>query len=125
LTTQPLALTCALEVRQLAFGKRLQNRRVDITLAAYRRRVAQLAGHLFHRLDQLLARLALGLPSPCAQVLQRQRTAGPGAVVLGGEIAPGQVAQVLVDVPRADRVALAVIVQVLEQLLSRQLQAAP
>src|SRR5690606_26927651 len=53
-----------------------------------------------------------------------QRAAGPGAVILGGKIATGHFPEITVHVAGADGSALAVVAQVLEQLLSRQLHAA-
>ena len=50
---------------------------------------------------------------------------GPGAEILGGEVAPGDLAQVVVDVGGGDVARLAVLVHVLEQLLPRQFLALP
>ena len=56
---------------------------------------------------------------------RRQHGAGPGAEVLGGELVARDLPEVFVDVGRVDRRAAAVLVQVLEQLLARQIAAAP
>ena len=57
------------------------------------------------------------------QQQQRQRAAGPGTVVLGGEVGAGQFTQVVVDVGGGHRATFAILVQILEQVLPGQLQA--
>src|SRR5262249_45400643 len=64
--------------------------------------------------------------SPAARMQDAARTvAAPRAKVLGGELAPGEVPEVRVDVAGIDRLALPVGIDVLEQLVSRQVLAAP
>ena len=45
--------------------------------------------------------------------------------MLGGEILAGRLADIVVDVGRADRLRLAVLVEILEQVLARQVLASP
>ncbi len=54
----------------------------------------------------------------------RQQGAGPGAEVLGGEIIRGDLAEVLVDVARVDRLGLPGLVDELKQVLARQIPTA-
>ena len=59
-----------------------------------------------------------------AERARREHRAGPGAEVLGREVLAGDLAQVGVHVGRVDRLPLAVVVDVLEQLVARQVAAA-
>ena len=56
---------------------------------------------------------------------ERVRRAVPGAEVLGGEVGAARLADVVVDVGRADAAHRAVVVDVLEQVLPRHRLAAP
>ena len=105
----------------------VEHGRVDVAPAADRRRVAEPLGDA-SRSRATTCVLGLGLRrrrgsnpgAPCGG----QDGAGPGAEVLGGEVLAGDLAQVGVDVGRADRLRLAVVVEVLEQLLPGQVLAA-
>jgi hypothetical protein len=93
---------------------------MDIGLAADRGGVAERFGdRLNDGLDADPRVLAL-----LEQLVQRDRARAPGAEMLGGEVAARRRADVIVDVARADRLRLAVAVDVLEQHLARQLLAA-
>ena len=94
-------------------------RRMDIGFAADRRRVAERLGdRLEHRLEAD-AVLAGG-----ADRLEGDDARAPGAEMLGGEILAGRRADIVVDVGRADRMGLAVAVDILEEVLARQVLAA-
>ena len=89
------------------------------------RRVAQPLGHLLDRPHHVALGLRLRVDASNSCSAQRgQHGAGPGAEVLGGEVLAGDLAQVVVDVARADGADLAVLVEVLEQLLPGQVLAA-
>ena len=99
---------------------RVEQRRVDIGLAAHRRRVAERLGdRLDHRLDA--DPRVLGL---LQHLLESDDARAPGPEMLGGEVAASRLADIIVDVARGDRVRLAVAVDILEQHLAGQLLAA-
>ncbi|VWC30193.1 hypothetical protein BPS26883_06363 [Burkholderia pseudomultivorans] len=98
---------------------------MDVAAPAHGRRVVQHVGHRAHGLDDLLARFRDTAVRRAAQQRERLHAAGPGPVVLRGEFRAGDLAQIVVHVRRADRVAFAVVVDVLEQFVPRQLGAAP
>ena len=103
----------------------LQDRRVDVAAAGDGRGVAEPVGGLPDRLDDvpLRATLAVGrLERPQRAV--RQDRAGPRPEVLRGEVGPGRFAEVVVDVVGTDVADLAVVVDVLEELLAGQVLAA-
>ena len=113
-------------VADAAVEIRLEHRRVDVAASRDGGRVAQDVGRLADRLDDVLARLALGL----ARLERQQRTVrehgpGPRPEVLRRDVSARDLAQVRVDVLGADVADLAVLVDVLEQLLAGQLLAAP
>src|SRR5687767_12039057 len=80
---------------------------MDISLAADRRRIAELACHLLDRILEDALRGGLG--------------PRPGPEVLRGDVATRNVAEIVVHVGRADLARLAVIVHILEEKLARQL----
>ncbi len=53
--------------------------------------------------------------------LERDHAGAPGAEVLGGELLAHRLADIVVDVARSDRARAAVLAQIFEQMLSRQL----
>ena len=94
---------------------RVDEGRVDIGFAADRGRVAERVRHrLEHRLeaDALFAR--------GADPLEGDRARAPGAEMLGGEILAGGFADIIVDVGRADRLCLPLLVDELEEVLARR-----
>ena len=100
---------------------RLEDRRVDVVLAADRPGIAQALRHDVHRLDDVAPGLSLARRrAQCPECLGRQHRPGPGPEVLRGDGLPIALAQVLVDVPRIHRAALAVVVEILEELLAGQ-----
>src|SRR5439155_11541684 len=86
---------------------RLYDGRVDVAVPADGRRVPEALGHGGHReIDVLLGRRrAIGAGD--AQGGQGQHRPSPGSEILRGEFAPGDLADVLVDVGRIDRLPLA------------------
>ena len=111
-----------LEHRAVEVG--LDHLGVDVALPADRGRVAQPLGDVLDGPDDVL--LGLRLRVERLELAERQRGQdgpGPGPEVLGGELAAGGLADVLVDVGRVDRPGLTLLVQVLEQLLAREVPA--
>src|SRR6185312_2396714 len=104
----------------------LENLWMDVRGPAYRRRIAQCRGHVARRLGQLPApRGFVWRQGRGRQFTGREHGGAPGAEVLGAEWAahvPGLgTAQVVVHHARVYRADLAPIVEVLEQMLARQL----
>ncbi|KDS78488.1 hypothetical protein KM22_02772 [Bordetella bronchiseptica KM22] len=97
---------------------------LDVAGAAHRGRVGQAGGHQLDDLDHGRAARRGVRGRPAHQQRKRQRRGGPGPVMLGGEIAAAGLAQIGVDQFRVHRARLAVLVQVMEQLLPGQVQAA-
>ncbi len=98
---------------------------MDVAGPADRGRVAQHPGDLLDAGgdDALLGALVLG-GAGLGQGLGAVQRTRPGAEVLGGEGSPRGFADVVVDVVGVDGVPLALVVEVLEQALARQLLAA-
>jgi hypothetical protein len=99
---------------------------MDVALPTNRRRVAELVGRLPDRRDDRAPRTRTG----------RDRTGAskgpigedgpcPRPKVLGRNVGPGRLAEVVIDVLRPDIANLAVLIDVLEQLLTGQLLATP
>src|SRR5438552_17744644 len=92
---------------------------MDVALAADRRCVAEIARHLFYRLDQVMFRL--GRRVECCELLEGEgckNGAGPGPKVLCREISATNKAKVVVDVGRLDSAAPAILVWVLEEIVA-------
>src|SRR5205085_129722 len=94
------------------------DRRVHIGFAADRGRIAQHVGDLLEHRLQADALLAGG-----ADLREGEHARAPGPEMLGGEILARGLANVIVDVGGGDRVRLAVVVQILEQVLAGQVLA--
>ena len=103
--------------------ERLEDARMDVRLLADRDRVAELLGDLAEQLLRAPA-LAVGRARALDPERERVRRAVPGAEVLGGEVGAARLADVVVDVGRADAAHRAVLVDVLEQVLPRHRLAA-
>src|SRR6266851_879711 len=98
--------------------------RMDVGAAAHRPRVAELARDGVDGGDDPVPGIRLGLESTgLVQRARREQGAGPRAEVLGGEVAVARLAYVLVHVVGRDRVALALGVEVLEEVLAGQVFA--
>src|SRR5687767_12336997 len=98
---------------------------MDVALAADGSGVAELLRDRFDRRDDVL--LALRLRIDRLHRPQRGRGQdgpGPGAEVLGREVAAGDLAEVIVHVAGADVARLAVVAYVREQLFAGQVLAA-
>src|SRR5258705_11273218 len=108
-----------------AFRRRqeiLDDHGMNVALAADRGRVAELLGHLADRRDELTLGGQLGRnPPPPGQTRGRQHGARPGTEIFGREIPFGDGTQVVVDVARFHDVRLPAFVDVLEQLVPRNL----
>src|SRR5437016_1110268 len=97
---------------------------MDVALAADGFGVAEYFGDRFDGLDDVLFGLLLcGESADFRKRLGGENGAGPGAEVLGGEIRTGNLAKIIVHVRRADVADVAVGVEVLKKLLSRQVLA--
>src|SRR6476646_9214339 len=97
---------------------------MDIAAAADRGRVAEMRGDLLDGIDDRL--LALGVAVELLELPQGlggQVGRGPGAEILGGNVLAGDLAEVGVDVVRVDGAPLTLVVDVLEQLVSRNVAA--
>ena len=93
---------------------------MDVALTTDRGSIPQARGHALNRSLNVLLNLRLRIE--VLEFLQRQRRehgACPGAEVFGSDIAAGDLAQVGVDVGRGHVLALAILVEILEQLLAR------
>src|SRR6185503_9090675 len=87
-------------------------------------RVAEAPCHLLDRLAHRLAPLPRGRRARLSgQGPPGAHAAGPGAEILGREVASRRLGQVGIDVARADRAPAAALVPVLEQVLAGQLLA--
>ena len=94
---------------------------MDVAAPAYGDRIAQLDGDSFYGPIELRPRRLAGLE--LAECPNCEHRACPGAEVLRREVVIHRRAQVGVDVVRADRLWIALLVEVLEQTLARQLLA--
>lgn len=98
---------------------------MDVAAAADRGRVAELARHILDGADDVLLRLFLG--RELLELPQRQRgqhRSRPGAKILRGKSGADDGAQVFVHVVGFHVLNLAVGIEVLKQLLARQLLGA-
>ena len=98
---------------------------VDVALAADGGGVAEALGDLLDGFDDV----AFGLRGGAGGLVGAEQDAGedgacPGAEVLGGEVLLGDAAEVLVDVGGVDGVVVALAVEVLEELVAREVFAA-
>src|SRR4029453_7652108 len=96
---------------------------MDVALAADRRRVAQSRRHLHDRGGEPPARV--GLLGRRGEGLRGEDGAAPRAEVLGGELLAADLAEVGIDVRGAYGLPLPILVEVLEQLVAREILAAP
>src|SRR6266852_387952 len=97
---------------------------VNVVLAAHGARVAEALRHGVDRADHVALGFALALRRPHhEQLLRGEHRPRPGAKVLGGDIAAGDLAKIGVHVVRRDGLALAGGVDVLEKLVPRQVLA--
>ena len=97
---------------------------MHVVSAAHRARVAKALGHGVDRTDHVAFGFAPAFRrTQQAQLPRGQHGARPGTEVLGRDVTAGGLAQVGVYVVRGDGLALAGLVQVLEQLLPGQILA--
>ena len=92
---------------------------MDVRCAADGTRVAEALGYSVDRGDDVRLHRGLALEGTAlAQGACRQHRAPPGAEVFGGERLPGNLVQVGVDILGTDGTGIAVVVEVLEQMLA-------
>jgi hypothetical protein len=97
---------------------------MDIAFAANRWRVSETLGDLLNRANDILLRLGCRVEQLELSKRQRgQHRSGPGSEVLCGKVLAADLTKVIVHVARPDSSLLAVIVDVLEQLLAREFLA--
>ena len=111
-------------VEHRAFEVSIKDSRVDVALAADGGGVAEALRHRLDGADQVAAGLGAGIGG--RELLEgkgRQDRAGPGAEVLRREVVPADLAEVVVDIGRVDRLAVAFVVDVLEELLAGNVAA--
>src|SRR4051812_42496526 len=97
---------------------------MDVGLPADGLRVAQSTGHPAHRLRHVPLRFGFRLePGESCQCLRGEHSPRPRTKVLGGELVAADLAQVSVHVIRTNRLSRAVRVDVLEELVSREIAA--
>ena len=110
--------------RELPGQVGFHDRRSDVAGAADGGRVAQCFGDLLDRVPERRADLGPRRPATRAERAEREHRPGPRPEVLGRDLCPGGLTEVVVDVGRLDRARLAVAVEVLEQLLAGEVLAA-
>src|SRR5204862_2046219 len=99
----------------------LDHGRVDVRAAAHGSRVTELSRHAVDRGDHVAFRLGFRLEAHgIAERARGEHGACPGAEVLGGEVFPRYIAQVIVDVVGSHAAMFAIDVDVLEQALTRE-----
>src|SRR5436190_9455395 len=123
-----VAVRCATQprgVNRVTLQVAVQNRRMDVALPAYRARVPQPARNKFDRLQKRApARSLIRFLVPTSRQSRRgENRTRPGSKILGGEILSTDAAEIVVDVRRVHAPALSMTVEVLKQLLSRQIPA--
>src|SRR5688572_1853257 len=117
---------CSLLLRQAAVEVAFHHGGMDIAPAAYRGGIAELAGDRLDRQREVAPRL--GLRAEAADALQGasgEQRAGPSAKVLARVVLPRDLLQVGVHVGRFDAPRFPGLVEVLDQLLARQVLHAP
>src|SRR5207302_11138510 len=116
------------EFMQRSAPPSVEDDRIDIRLAAHGWRIGKLGGHSFDRSGDASFAGTLGATlGQWRSCEQRYRTKGsaPRAKILGCEVSAHGVAQIIIHLVRCDGVTCAFVIDVLKQLLSRQLLAAP
>jgi hypothetical protein len=105
---------------QVAF----EDRWVDVAFAADRRRVAEALGDGFDCGYDILFGLRIGVGGfEFAQQATGKDGASPGAEVLGGKVLLGDLTEIFVNVGSVDGVAIAVVVEILEELVAGKVAA--
>src|SRR4051812_19710378 len=98
--------------------------RMNVGLAADRLRISETRRHAGDRRHHVALGFGLRLEArEPGQRLRGEHRAGPRAEVLGGEVVAADLAQIPVHVVGADRLALAVVVDVLEQFVAGEIAA--
>src|SRR5256885_4418549 len=116
---------CRQGLEQRAIDITIEDRRMDVASPADRRRIAEMPRDLFDGARNRLLALALRVEmAKSAQRLRREMRAGPGAEIFRGNLFAGDLAQISVDLLRADDVLIALFVEILEQLVAGQIATA-
>src|SRR5947209_18827949 len=98
---------------------------MDVTFATDRGWISQMLSRRLDGLRHVFLRLGLGLEwTQFPQRIGGDDCAAPGAEILGGEVLAGNLAQVIVHVTGFDRAGLSITIDIVEQLLPRQVHAA-
>src|SRR5215212_839104 len=114
-----VALVVAIEEAKLAALVAKEDGGVDVRGAADCARIAEAGGHVVNGGDNVRLHRGLALEgAPLAQGARGQDRAPPRAEVLGSERLPGCLSQIGVDILGADGMRRAVLVEVLEQMLT-------
>src|SRR5687767_4727363 len=98
---------------------------MDVRLAADCAGVAEHAGDGVDGLKNILRSARLRVSAHLPERRACENGSGPGAEILRCEVLPRNLLQVFVDVARVDPAAIAVVVDVLKELLARQIPAIP
>src|SRR5215472_9155531 len=97
---------------------------MNVAAAADRRRVAEVLSDLFHGTHDRLLALAFSLEvAEPLQCLRRQLRAGPSAEIFGCNVLPGYLPQIGINLLRADDVLIALLIEILKQLIAGQVAA--
>ena len=93
---------------------------MDVALSANRRGVAKALRHIFDCLHDIFAGLRLRIES--LEFSERdggQNSAGPGAKILGGEIAAAALAKILIHVLRINPLPFPLLIEILKEGVSK------
>src|ERR1700680_675074 len=97
---------------------------MDVALSTNRRSISQTSGHALNGRAQVSLCLRSGIEAfYLPECERRQYRSCPGPKILGRDVMSGDVLQVCVDVVGADILALPILVEVLQELLSGQFLA--
>src|SRR5205085_6848516 len=97
---------------------------MDIAAPANRRRVAKMLSHLLNRAQHGLFPLRIGVEKlEFLQGFGGEFCPGPRPKILGRDFFASDLAQIVIYLGRADGVPIAILIEVLEQLISRQISA--
>src|ERR1700761_2359917 len=98
---------------------------MDIAALAYGRCIAQERSDILDRGDNMPMRLCHAFANELSQGRERVDAASPRPIVLRSEVRVTRIAQIVVDVCGANGVARSIGVDVLEEVVARQLSAQP
>src|SRR6185437_1613349 len=97
---------------------------MDIAASANRRSIAEVLRHLLDSAQNGLFSLRLGVEKlEFLQCFGREFCPGPCPKILRRDLLASDLAQIVIYLRRADRVPIPLVIEVLEQLISRQISA--